>query len=282
MKDFKGKVAVVTGGASGIGRAMAEKFASQGMKIVLADVQPDALAQTEKDFKAKGAEVLAVPTNVAQAAEVEELAKKTLLAFGSVHIICNNAGVAAPGVAWERTVADWEWVMGVNLWGVIHGIRSFVPIMLESGGEGHVVNTASLAGLITGPGMPTYFVTKHAVVALSESLHHDLRMKGTKIGVSVLCPAWVQTKIADSERNRPESHKNAGGGAMKPEDKMMEQVVRQLIEKGKSPAEVADRVFEAVRDDRFYILTHGEMNKLIESRMKDILEARNPTYIPMM
>lgn len=276
MKDFKDKVAVVTGGASGIGKAMAARFGAEGMKVVLADVQPDALAATEAEFKAKGIETLAVRCDVSKADAVQDLADRTVAAFGGVHILCNNAGVAAPGPAWERTLADWEWVVGVNLWAVIHGVRSFVPIMMKQG-EGHVVNTASMAGLIVGPGMPTYFVTKHGVVALSESLHHDLTAYGSKVGVSVLCPGWVKTGIVDSARNRPEDLKNEAGTGESPGAAMMEKMVRALVESGQSPESVAERVFEAVRDRKFYILTHPEMKGAIRQRMTDVLEERNPT-----
>jgi len=179
MKEFKNKVAVVTGAASGIGRAMAERFAAEGMKVVLADIQPDALAQAESEMKAKGATIVSRLTDVSKGSEIEALAQTALDAFGKVHIVCNNAGVAVAGFIWERSVADWEWVMGVNLWGVIHGVRVFTPIMMKQGEEGHIVNTASMAGLISGPSTSIYSVTKHAVVTLSESLYHELKMVGS-------------------------------------------------------------------------------------------------------
>ena len=202
MKDFRDRVAVVTGAASGIGRALADRFAAEGMKVVLADVEEKALRLAEAEFREKGVDVLGVQTDVSKPDEIEKLAQETLDAFGAVHIVCNNAGVAgAWGQAWANTLDDWNWIIGVNLWGVIHGVRTFLPIMLEQGDEGHIVNTASLAGLMPGRGI--YGVTKQAVVALSESIYNDLKVADAKIGVSVLCPGWVNTNIIDAGRNRP-------------------------------------------------------------------------------
>ena len=205
MREFRDKVAVITGAASGVGRAVAERCVQEGMRVVLADVEEDALARAEATMSDTGATVLAVPTDVSAASDVEALARKTLEAFGAVHLVHNNAGVGVGGRIWENTVADWEWVMGVNMWGVIHGIRVFVPLMLEQDTEGHVVNTASVAGLVSGPGLGIYKVTKHGVVTLSETLHHELVQIGAKIGVSVLSPGFIRTQIMDSDRNRPAS-----------------------------------------------------------------------------
>ncbi len=180
MKEFKGKVAVITGAASGIGRALADRSVNEGMKAVLADVEGEALAKTEAGLKASGATVLAVPSDVSQARDVAALAQKTLEVFGAVHLLCNNAGVGTEAAIWESTLEEWEWVMGVNLWGVIHGVRAFVPLMLAQDTECHIVNTASMAGLISGPGLGAYKVTKHAVVSLSETLHHELAERGAK------------------------------------------------------------------------------------------------------
>ncbi len=218
MKEFKGKVAVVTGAASGIGRAMAERFAAEGMKVVLADIEQEALAQAEAKMKAAGATVLAVRTDVSSASGVQALAGRTIDAFGAVHILCNNAGVPpVVGPSWELTEADWQWVLGVNLWGVLHGIRVFVPIMLGQDSEGHVVNTASMAGLLSLPWAATYDVAKHGVVTLSESLHGELAAVGSKLKVSVLCPGWVKTPAhgwgPQPPRGAAESARPGDGGA---------------------------------------------------------------------
>ena len=275
MKEFAGKVAVVTGGASGIGRAMAERFAKARMKVVVADVEERALAEAAREIGASGTETLAVRTDVSKGAEVEALAKKTLDRFGAVHVVCNNAGVAVSALSWEYTVADWEWVLGVNLWGVIHGVRVFTPILLGQGGEGHIVNTASLAGLLSGGGAATYNVSKHGVVTLSETMHQELLALGAKVRVSVLCPGFVSTHIADSTRNRPA---DLADTARRPEGfEQMEALGRQLIAAGSPPAMIAERVFEAVRDERFYVIPHPEWKDQIRTRMEDILAERNPT-----
>ncbi len=276
MKDFQGKVAVITGGASGLGRAMAERFARAGMSIVLADVEPKALAQAEAEMKAAGAKVIGVRTDVSKAAEVEALAQKTLAAFGAVHLLANNAGVAEGGNVWDNTVADWEWVLGVNMWGVIHGVRVFTPIMLSQGSEGHIVNTASVAGLISPPGMGIYCVSKHAVVTLTECLHHDLAQKTDKLKCSVLCPAYVPTGIADSGRNRPAELSQTRQKTAA--DLALDASLKKAVQSGKlSAADVAEKVYEAVREERFYILTHPKIKPSIQWRMEDILQERNPT-----
>ncbi len=275
MKDFSGKVAVVTGGASGIGRAMAERFAREGMKIVLADVEQAALKQAETEMRAAGATVISVPTDVSKLEQVQALAQRTLREFSQVDIICNNAGVAALGMpSWGAPIQDWQWVLGVNLWGVIHGVHTFVPIMLQQGTEAHVVNTASLAGLMSGPMMATYGVAKFGVVALSEALHHELTLQGASVKVSVLCPAWVNTRIADAERNRPADLQRETEQPPAP----LESVVRQLLATGLSPENVAEQVLDAVKNDRFYIITHPETKAIIRQRMENILEGENPVF----
>ena len=281
MREFKDKVAVVTGAASGIGRAMADRFAAEGMKVVLADIEQGALAKAESEMKANGATALAVPIDVSKAADVEALANKTIEAYGAVHVLCNNAGVAVGGASWERTVKDWQWVLGVNLWGVIHGIRVFVPIMLGQDTECHIVNTASLAGLTSIPLHGVYQVTKHGVVTLSETLHHELAASGAKVKVSVLCPGWVNTRIADSERNRPPELQNEPSEApRRPEEEAFDKVARQLLAAGLPPDQVADDVLNAIRDEKLYILTHPEANDFVRTRMEDILGGRNPTFDP--
>jgi NAD(P)-dependent dehydrogenase (short-subunit alcohol dehydrogenase family) len=275
MKDFKDKVAVITGAASGIGRALAERCVQEGMKVALADVDLERLTETEASLKAAGATVLAVRTDVSQAGDVEALAQKTLDAFGAVHLLCNNAGVATMGFIWESPLADWEWVVGVNLWGVIHGLRTFVPIMLAQDTECHIVNTASLSGLISMPGTGAYSVTKHGVVTLSETLHRELAEGGAKVRVSVLCPGMVNTRILETARNRPGTV--PATEPLSPADAERWEAIRQLVQAGMPPAQVADAVFEAIRRDQFYILTHPEGKETIRTRMEDILKERSPT-----
>ena len=282
MKEFKGKVAVITGAASGIGRAIADRCAQEGMKVVLADVEEGALAQAEEEMKARGATVLAVLTDVSKAGDVEALAQKTLDAFGAVHLLCNNAGVSGGGDSvWETSLADWQWVMGVNLWGVIHGTRVFVPIMLAQDTECYVVNTASCAGLLclgSGP----YTVSKHGIVALSEKLHGDLARLGAKVKVSVLCPGLARTRLLNSERNRPVEY--GGDGVVKtssPEDNNARwaAVGKRHSQLGgvMSPDDVAETTFDAIREERLYVLTHKEaLVPLIRTRMEDIVHGRNP------
>jgi NAD(P)-dependent dehydrogenase (short-subunit alcohol dehydrogenase family) len=277
MKRFEGKTAVITGGASGLGLAMARRFAREGMRLVLADVQADALERTAADFAAAGTPVLAVRCDVSRADEVERLRDEAVARFGAVHILCNNAGVAPGGLAWESTVADWQWCLGVNVYGVIHGLRSFVPLMLSQDDEAHIVNTASVAGLLSPPGMGIYCVSKHAVVTLTECLHHDLASRSDKVKTSVLCPAYVPTGIHDSERNRPEELRNAAREKSE-EEQEREAALRHAVQSGRISAEqVAESVFEAVRDERFYILTHPKIKGAIETRMMDILLERAPT-----
>lgn len=260
MDEFEGKVAVVTGAASGIGRALVERFAGEGMRVVLADVERAALdaaaAAVADEFGAGN--VLAVPTDVRDDQAIDALAAATFERFGTAHVVCNNAGVGVGGLAWTVPADRWRWIVDVNLLSVAHGVRAFVPRMIDQG-EGHVVNTASAAGLLTGPAMAPYYATKHAVVALSESLHFDLELTGaTGVGVSVLCPGWVRTRIHDSERNRPDDvgEMPAPGGEAAEAAPGMRDVLRGLIDSGLDPADVADTVVDAVRSGRFWITTH--------------------------
>lgn len=277
MKEFKGKVAVVTGAASGIGRALAERSAQEGMKVVLADIEEAALAQAERELRAAGASVLAVRTDVSKADDIAALAQKTLDAFGAVHLLFNNAGVSAGTTVWESTQADWEWVIGVNLWSVIHATRIFVPLMLAQESECHIVNTASVAGLVSGPGLGVYKVTKHGVVTLSETLQCELVERGSKIKVSLLCPGWVNTRIMESGRNRPGELQNAPGSVvLAPETKARIQEIAHAVQSGSSPQQVAQQVFDAVKKEQFYILTHPEWKPLIRQRMENILNEESP------
>ena len=274
METLDSKVAVITGAASGIGWAVARQAAGAGMKVVLADVEPDALARAEADLAATGAEVTSLVTDVADGAAVAALRAHALERFGAVHLLHNNAGVGGGGGAiWKVSEADWRWTLGVNLWGVIHGIREFVPLLVEQG-EGHVVNTASLAGLTITPMLGPYNASKHAVVAISETLSKDLRSVGADVGVSVLCPGFVRTGIADSDRNRPDWAPARPGGKLG-------DLIRELVATGMEPDAVAGRVIEAVRQNEFYILTHPETEPMVAIRMKDILGRRIPTLYPM-
>jgi NAD(P)-dependent dehydrogenase (short-subunit alcohol dehydrogenase family) len=277
MRELKGKVAVVTGAASGIGLAMAQRFAREGMKVVLSDVEEKPLAEAREAIVRAGAEALAVRTDVSREEQVQDLARRCFEAFGTAHILCNNAGIGIGGLMWEVPRADWDWIMGVNLMGVVYGVRAFVPRMIEQG-EGHVVNTASIAGLISAPAMASYCATKHAVVGMSECLHHDLALAaGGKVKVSVLCPAWVKTRISDSERNRPES---ATRPARPPaqQEQMMESMMRSAVASGIPPAVVAEKVLQAILEEKFWILTHPKTKKIVEKRMQGILTDQNPQF----
>jgi NAD(P)-dependent dehydrogenase (short-subunit alcohol dehydrogenase family) len=275
MQTLRGKVAAVTGAASGLGRAMALAFAREGMQLALADVDEKNLAETKRMARELGVDTIAMRVDVSQSEEVEGFAARCIEALGSVHVVCNNAGVSPVGATWENTVADWEWTLGVNLWGVIHGIRAFVPQLIAQD-EGHVINTASVAGLISPPGLAVYNVTKHAVVTLSETLHHDLRRQHSGVGVSVLCPAYVPTGIADSERARPPALENPADTQSEAQ-RAAQAMVKKAVASGKiSAAQVADTVVDAIRQGRFYILTHERIKPAIRARMEDVLEERAP------
>jgi NAD(P)-dependent dehydrogenase (short-subunit alcohol dehydrogenase family) len=281
MKDFKDKVAVITGGASGFGREFANIGARLGMKLVLADVQQDALDKTRAELEAQGAEVLAVRCDVRKAEAVQALADATMERFKAVHLVFNNAGVGSGGLIWENSIADWEWVLGVNLWGVIHGVRTFTPLMLECaknepGYQGHIVNTASMAGLLNAPNMGIYNVSKHAVVSLSETLFQDLQLIKAPIGASVLCPYFVPTGISQSQRNRPDDVKEEGGPTAS--QQAAQAVSEKAVSSGKvSAAEVAERTFDAIRNDAFYIYSHPHALGNVQTRMEDIVLQRNPS-----
>ncbi len=277
MKDFQNKVAVITGGASGLGLEIARLAAAKGMKLVISDIEERALKTAEQEFADQGVEVLAVRSNVALAEDVEQLAEKTIARFGAVHLLFNNAGVALSKTAWETTIADWEWVLGVNLWGVIHGVRVFTPIMLKQDSPSHIINTASVAGMLSTQGMAAYNVAKHGVVTLSETLFHDLKRRGATVDVSVLCPAWVSTGIWDSSRNRPEELQNEVE-QKSADDIKLEESARHAIQAGKVTAPmVAEIVFAAIEENRFYILTHPKIKKWIWLRFEDILQDRQPS-----
>lgn len=274
MDDFSGRTAVVTGAASGIGRALADSFAAQGMNVVLSDVEQAPVEQAAAEVASTGVETLSVVCDVRDGAQVDSLAAAAIERFGNVHVLCNNAGVGAGGLLAEVSESDWEWVLGVNLWGVIHGIRAFLPAMNAHGEPGHIINTASMAGLVAGPFMGPYNASKFAVVAISETLHKEQRMLDQVIGVSVLCPGFVSTRIFESGRNRPEDL-----GGPPPDIPGDGGIGRQMIQAGIPPSQVADDVVDAVREDRFYVLTHPDMKGAIESRMRGIIDETGPAAV---
>ena len=279
IDDFKGRTAVLTGAGSGFGLECARIGARLGMNLVLVDVQQDALDRAQAELEQAGAQVLARRVDVSKAAGMEALAQAVQQRFGAPHLVFNNAGVGAGGLLWENSVADWEWVLGVNLWGVVHGVRVFTPMMLaaakaDPGWRGHIVNTASMAGLLTPPNMGIYNVSKHAVVALTETLYQDLRLVTDQIGASVLCPYFVPTGINQSDRNRP--------GELAADKPTRSQLIGQAmsdkaVSSGKvTAAEVAQKVFDAVAADRFYVFSHPKALGNVRSRMEAIVDIRNP------
>lgn len=264
MQDLQGKVVVITGAGSGVGRGLAGAFAEAGARLVLADVDPEGLKQTAESLGA-GVEVLPVPTDVAEPAALDALARKAVDAFGAAHVLCNNAGVGCTGFIWENTPPDWDWIFGVNVWGVVNGLRAFVPLFLEQGEEAHIVNTSSMLGLHGAPLSGAYAASKHAVLAISEALRTDLQIKGaTHIGVSVLCPGPVQTSLA-GERDRPEVPVEEPA-----EVKNWKQTMDQVLLGGMAPAAVAASVVEAVRDDRFWIFPAPEYVPGVRARIEEI------------
>ena len=283
MKDLNGRVAVVTGAGSGIGLAMANHFANEGMKLVLADVDAAALARAHDNLRASGATGIACRTDVSVESDVKALADAAYAQYGAVHVVCNNAGVATPALrtlAWETRLSDWDWIHKVNFMGVLYGVREFVPRMLAGGDEGHIVNTASVAGLISG-GNP-YFVSKHAVACFTEGLYKDLKELGAKVSASVLCPGLIRTSIVDAERNRPAEFGPATDiGALPANIRKMSENFRAALDAGFDPSVVAAAVVSGIQQDRFYIVpAQQHLLDVIELRMHDILEQRNPTLLP--
>lgn len=272
MRDLAGKVAVITGAASGFGRELAVQCAGAGMKLALADRDREGLGATLALLPGD-TEVITEICDVSKPCDVDNLAEATYARFGAAHLLFNNAGVAVSGPTWTTTLDEWKWVLDVNLMGVVHGVRSFVPRMLAQGQPAHIVNTASAAGLVSPPGSSVYCVSKHGVVTLSECLHHELQLEQAQIGVSVLCPAFVPTGIGHSERNRPAEFADAN-----PLGEAYAEAMRKAIAAGKlTAADVARITLDAVRDGRFYIITHPTIKKAIEIRMQDILDERLPT-----
>jgi len=282
ITGFEGRTAVITGAASGFGLEASRLAAREGMNVVMADVQDEALQRAAREIGALGAAVLPFRLDVSRAAEVEALAEATRARFGVPHLVFNNAGVAVGGLIWEQTLRDWEWVVGVNLMGVAHGVRVFTPMMLgaaqsDPSYRGHIVNTASMAGLVNAPNMGVYNVTKHAVVSLSETLYQDLRLVTDRVGVSVLCPYFVPTAIGDSGRNRPSELRDAGA-APSTSQVIAQAMIDKAVSSGKvNAAQVAQFVFDAVVADRFYIYSHPQALAGVQTRLEDLLQHRNPT-----
>jgi NAD(P)-dependent dehydrogenase (short-subunit alcohol dehydrogenase family) len=281
MKTLQGRTAVITGAGSGFGLELSRLAAAAGMNLVLADVQQDALDRAVTEIRTLGAQVLGFRLDVAKAAEVEAMGEATRARFGAPHLVFNNAGVGAGGLIWEHTLKDWEWVVGVNLMGVAHGVRVFTPMMLEAAQadpsyEGHIVNTASMAGMVNMPNMGVYNVTKHAVVSLSETLYQDLRLVTDQIGASVLCPYFVPTGIHASHRNRPvEFHE----GAQPTKSQLIAQAMTdKAVGSGKvTAAQVAQFVIDAVKENRFYVFSHPKALGIVQTRLEDVMQLRNPS-----
>lgn len=280
MQDLKNKVAVITGAAEGIGRAIAVAAAAEGMKLVLADLNAEKLAATVAELSASGADAIGIPTDVANEAAVKAMADQAFSHYGKVHLLVNNAGVGMAKSAWETTQADWDWIMGINLYGVTHALRAFIPRMLEKGEEGHIVNTASMAGLLSAPALAAYNVTKFGVVTLSEGLHHDLALRKSRIKVSVLCPSWVKTRIAESERQR-EPGERSDFAKLEKVSAMTSLAIMKAVLNGMEPQQVASDVINAVKTEKFYILTHANAKAGVKLRMEDILNDRAPTLMPI-
>ncbi|MDL5035070.1 SDR family oxidoreductase [Comamonas resistens] len=280
ITNFKGKTAVLTGAGSGFGLECARIGAARGMNLVLVDVQQEALDKAEAELKATGVQVLARKVDVSDAAQMEKLAAEVKATFGAPHFVFNNAGVGAGGLVWENTVADWQWVLGVNVWGVIHGVRLFTPMMLEAAKadpayEGHIVNTASMAGLLAPPNMGIYNVSKHAVVSLTETLYQDLALVSDQVSASLLCPFFVPTGIGHSERNRPQSLE---AQPLTASQKIGQAMTDKAVGSGKVTAtDVAQKVFEAMASGQFYIYSHPQALGSVQVRMEDVVRGRNPT-----
>jgi NAD(P)-dependent dehydrogenase (short-subunit alcohol dehydrogenase family) len=280
MKHFKGRTAVITGAASGFGLETSRVAAREGMNVVMADVQADALERAAAEIRGLGAEVLPFRLDVSQAHEVEALGAATLDRFGTPHFVFNNAGVGCGGLIWEHSANDWAWVVGVNVMGVAHGVRVFTPPMLaaakaDPGYEGHIVNTASMAGLLNPPNMGAYNVSKHAVVSLSETLYQDLSLVSDQVSASVLCPYFVPTGITASHRNRPAG---SPGGKPTRSQRIAQAMTGKAVDSGKvSAADVATLVFDALRAKRFYIYSHPKALASVQTRLEDVMQARNPS-----
>jgi NAD(P)-dependent dehydrogenase (short-subunit alcohol dehydrogenase family) len=275
MSELSGRVAVVTGGASGIGFALAGELAGAGARLVLADVEEGPLEQAVDELRARGADVVGVPTDVGDGAQVQALADAAVARFGTVHVVCLNAGVAAGGVSWELPEATWRWVVDVNLWGVVHGLRAFVPRLVEQG-EGHVLLTASIGGLIGSPGMAPYSATKHAVVGIAESLREDLRLAGSPVGVSLLCPGFTRTRMNDSGRTWPARLGPPPAEGLAPGHPQLREAFLSRMDDAMEPEEVAARAVAAIRADEFWIVPDAGIAGRLRDHLAPVLGAEEP------
>jgi NAD(P)-dependent dehydrogenase (short-subunit alcohol dehydrogenase family) len=272
VQNFQNKVAVVTGAASGIGKAMAQRFAAEGMRLTLADIELEPLSLFADELRRAGTQVIFERVDVSKPADLERLAARTYQEFGGAELLCNNAGILPPGApVWKEPLSNWRWTLDVNFFGVLHGVQAFLPRMLEANREAHIVNTASLAGLTTRPLMSAYNVSKHAVVALSECLYAELQLTTEKIHVSVLCPAFSKTRLADSGRNRPEDVPADPAASFG-----FYEALKRIVEEGTPPEQIADAVFEAVCKNQFWILTHPQLDQGIRDRFESMLARTNP------
>jgi NAD(P)-dependent dehydrogenase (short-subunit alcohol dehydrogenase family) len=280
VERLAGRVAVVTGAASGIGRALATRFGEEGMRVVLADLEADALQGAVAALTQRGVEALGVRTDVSQPDALHALAERTLEAFGAAHVLCNNAGVFAGGTSWEAPLSDYEWVFSVNVWGVLHGLRAFLPLLLEQD-EAHVLNTASMAGVTNAPFVAPYTMSKHAVVSLSETLYLEMQARGARVGVSVVCPELIHTRIAESQRNRPEHLKR--DAPSHPEQELVEDAIRSSMSGGADPGVIALRALQAIRDRQLYVLApEGDpWREACNVRLEDLRLARNPQGVAL-
>ncbi len=280
MREFKDKVAVITGAASGIGLGLAHHCVLEGMKVVLADIDESELERAENKLRGAGGNVLAVRTDVSDADDVETLARKSIGQYEAVHLLFNNAGVEVRGAVWEQTLADWKWIINVNLWGVIHGIRTFVPIMMKQNTECHIVNTGSGGAFISGPTVGSYRATKSAVITLSEVLYHELKLHNTQIGVSILYPGFVRSRLIYSEQRRPEAYRNSEGERELPGYELdMIKMFEEMNRDGMDPELFAGLVFDGIKENKFYINTHPEYDAAIQMRLDDIAQQRNPSTV---
>ena len=276
MRDLTGRVAVVTGAASGMGRAFAERFAAEGMRVVLADVEAEPLDRAVTELRGAGRDVIGVPCDVSRLESVTALADAAVGAYGAIHLAVNNAGVEGylDGALWEATERDWRWTMGVNFWGVVHGVRTFLPIMLAQGEEGHLVNTVSMTAVVRATNM--YGVAKHAVLALTETIHAQLREREARVGVSALCPGMIATRLFEGSRNRPPELRNEREPAGAEQGREIRRRMHERLQAGMPPSEVADALVRGIREERLYILTDREWDDRIRARTEDILLGRNP------